>query len=132
MGSLYGTNFKCRDGDAQMDWSSIKPKLWSAAGGAVVLAVIGFTWGGWTAGSKARSMAAEAAEIAVIARLAPICVSQYGQDPNKQQKLKDMKAIDSWNRGDYVGKQGWSTMLGEKAPDSQVSRKCAELLSEMS
>ncbi|MBT5298257.1 MAG: hypothetical protein HOL41_07835, partial [Rhodospirillaceae bacterium] len=50
----------------------------------------------------------------------------------KQQKLKDMKAIDSWNRGDYVGKQGWSTMLGEKAPDSQVSRKCAELLSEMS
>jgi hypothetical protein len=30
-----------------MDWQKIKFGLLSAVGGAIVLAVIGFNWGGW-------------------------------------------------------------------------------------
>jgi hypothetical protein len=114
-----------------MERKDVKTGLWGAVGGAIALTIIGFTWLGWVGESKAQSMVADAAENAVIARLAPICVAQYGLDPDKVAKLKVMKAKDSWSRGDFVGEQGWSTMIGEKEPDSQVSRKCAELLSTL-
>ena len=111
---------------------NIEPILWGAAGGAVVLAVVGFMWAGWVTGGTAQELAEDAAEKAVGDRLAPICVAQYNRDPEKDQKLKEMKKMDDWNRGDYVKNQGWSTMPGEKDPDSAVSRKCADLLSKIS
>ncbi len=115
-----------------MDWEKVKLGLWGAAGGAAVLAVIGFAWGGWVTGSTAEQMAAEASRTAVVDRLAPICVEQSNRDPEKDQKLKELKEIDSWKRGDYVRNQGWATMPGEKDPDSTVSTKCADLLSQVS
>ncbi len=114
-----------------MDSEKITLGLWGAAGGAVVLAVIGFTLGGWVTGGTAQGMAEEKAENAVVARLAPICVEQFKQDPEKDQKLKTMKEIDSWNRRNYVRNQGWATMPGEKDPDSTVSTKCAEMIVQL-
>ena len=69
---------------------------------------------------------------AVVDRLALICVEQYNRDPEKDQKLKKMMEIDSWNRDGYVREQGWGTMPGEEDPDRRVSSQCANLLSEMS
>jgi hypothetical protein len=69
-------------------------------------------------------MAAEA----VLNRLAPIAVAQFMQDPNKEERLKELKKLDSYgmnNRSDYVKKQGWATMPGEKEPDSRVADECA-------
>ncbi len=114
-----------------MDSDQITLSLWGAAGGAVVLAVIGFTLGGWVTGGTAQGMAEEMAGNAVVARLAPICVEQFKQDPEKDQKLKDLKKEDSWNKDDYVEKQGWATMPGEKDPDSTVSTKCAEMIVQL-
>ena len=34
----------------------------------------------------------------------------------------------TWQRGEYVGKQGWATMPGEQEPDSKVAQACAALL----
>ena len=114
-----------------MDSEKIKQGLWGAAGGAVVLAVIGFTLGGWVTGSTAQTMADDAAQEAVVARLAPICVEQYNQISEKDQKLQKLKDTDSWRRSDYVEKQGWATMPGEKDPDSEVAKKCADMLMEL-
>ena len=114
-----------------MDSEKIEPGLWGAAGGAVVLAVIGFTLGGWVTGSTAQTMADDAAQEAVVARLAPICVEQYNQISEKDQKLQKLKDTDSWERSDYVEKQGWATMPGEKDPDSKVAKKCADMLMEL-
>ncbi len=76
-------------------------------------------------------MAEEMAEDAVVGRLAPICVEQYNQDSEKDEKLKELKETNSWQRDDYVEKQGWATMPGEKEADSKVAKKCAELLLEL-
>ena len=111
-----------------MDWEKIKLGLWGALGGAIVLAIIGFAWAGWVTDSSAQKMAEELAQNTVVARLAPICVEQFNQDSEKDQKLKELKKIDSWKRSDYVDKQGWATMPGEKEPDSKVSEKCADML----
>ena len=115
----------------QMNWEKIKPGVWGAIGGAIVLAIIGFSWGGWVTGGTAQKMAEELAQKTVVARLAPICVEQYNQDSEKDQKLKELKEEGSWKRDDYVEKQGWATMPGEKEAESKVAKKCAELLVEL-
>ncbi len=95
------------------------------------MAIIGFAWGGWVTGGTAQEMAEEMAENAVFARLAPICVEQFRQDSVKDQKLNDLKKEDSWKGYDYVEKQGWATMPGEKKPDSTVAGKCAEMIVQL-
>ena len=111
-----------------MDREQIKLGLWGALGGAIVLAIIGFAWGGWVTGGTAQEMAEDMAENAVVARLAPICVEQFRQDSEKDQKLNDLKKEDSWKRNEFVEKQGWATMPGEKKPDSKVAGKCGEMI----
>lgn len=101
-----------------------------AIGGAIVLAIIGFAWGGWVTGGTAQEMAKEMADKAVIDRLAPICVLQSNRDPEKDKKLAELKELSSWDRRDYVEKQGWATMPGEKDPDSEVAGECASRLVE--
>ena len=93
----------------------------------MVTMIIGFTWGGLVTGSTARNMAAVMAEDAVVRRLAPICVVQLKKDPGKDQKLKELKGISTWKRGDYVKKQGWATMPTGEEPDSKVADECAKL-----
>ncbi len=114
-----------------MNWEKITVGIWSAIGGAIVLAIIGFTWDGWFVGSTAREMAREMAEEAVVNRLTPICVWQFNQDPEKDQKLKELIKTNSWERDGYVEKQGWATMLGEKKPNSEVADECVKRLMEI-
>jgi len=110
-----------------MNWGKIKVGFWGAIGGAIVIAVIGFKWGGWVTGGTAQIMAEEA----VVERLALICVAQFDQDSQKDQKLKELKKADSWERDRYVKKQGWATMLGKKEPNSEVADECAKRLIEI-
>ncbi|HEV8439650.1 MAG TPA: hypothetical protein VGT40_16295 [Methylomirabilota bacterium] len=113
-------------------WSEARPTktivFWSWVASAVVTMIIGFSWGGWVTGSTARSMAAVTGEDAVVKRLAPMCIVRFGQDPSKDQKLKEVKATDNWQRGEYVKKQGWATMPGEQEPDGKVADECVKLL----
>ncbi len=115
----------------QVNWEEIKPALWGAAGGAIVLAIIGFQWAGWVTGDTAQKMAAEAAKTAVVDRLAAICVEQFNQDSEKVQKFEKLKEVSDWDRDDYVEEQGWATMPGEKEADIKVARKCAVLVVEL-
>ena len=115
-----------------MNWKE-KTKLgvWSAIGGAILTMIIGFAWGGWVTGGTAGKMAEEKADEAVVDRLAPICVEQFNQDPEKDQKLKELKETDSWQRDTYVQKQGWATMPGEKEPERNIADECARRLVEL-
>jgi len=114
-----------------MNWQKFKLGFWGAIGGAIVIAVIGFKWGGWVTGGTAQTMAEEMAAEAVVDRLTLICVAQFNQDSQKDQKLKELKKTNSWERYTYVEKQGWATMLGEKKPDSGVADECAKRLMEI-
>ncbi len=57
--------------------SETKPALWGAAGGAILLAIVGFTWGGWMTTSSANKLADQRADTAVVAILTPICVDKF-------------------------------------------------------
>jgi len=113
-------------------WDEARPTktvvFWSWVASVVLTMIIGFAWGGWVTGGTAQKMAEQMAEDAVVKRLAPMCVVQFNRDPGKDQKLKELKETSGWQRGDYVGKQGWATMPGEEKPDSKVAEECARLL----
>ncbi len=113
-----------------MDWEKIKLGLWGGVGGAIVLAIVGFKWGGWVTGGTARAMAEEYAANEVAERLAPFCVAQFNKDSERDQKLKEFKEKDSWNGRKYVEQQGWATILGETEPDSKLAEVCAKQLTE--
>ncbi|MBI4562942.1 MAG: hypothetical protein HY724_12935 [Candidatus Rokubacteria bacterium] len=100
----------------------IKAGLLGAALGAVVLAIIGFTWGGWvTAGTFKEEVSK-----AVLARLVRICVAQFNEDPQKEQDLAALKKKAYWDRDEFIKAQGWATMPGDAEPAEGVAESCAE------
>jgi hypothetical protein len=117
-------------------WRDARPRkttvVWSWVACAIITMIIGFAWGGWVRASTAVSMAEAKADDAVVKRLAPICVAQFKLDPEKDQKLKQLKELNSYERGDYVKKQGWSKMPGEGGePDGKAADECAKMLASM-
>ena len=114
-------------------WQAARPSktalFWSCVASAVITIVIGFTWGGWVRGATAQSMAETRVEDAVAKRLAQICVIQAKRDPARDQKLKELKSVlTTYERSDYVSKQGWAKMPGDQEADNKVADDCAELL----
>lgn len=113
-----------------------EPFLWGALSGAVALAIVGFTWGGWVSGGTAEKLAAARGEQAMIASLVPICVAQFqGQKaPDAKGRLAALKATESWQQSEYVMKHGWATMPGSKVdaePNRDVASGCAEALNKL-
>jgi len=104
----------------------IQPFALGAAAGAVVLLIVIF-WSGFAViQSSANEQAEDMVEKAVVDKLATICVAQFQQDLEKEQKRKALKETTSYERGGYVKKQGWATMPGIEEPDSSVCDECAE------
>ena len=108
-----------------------KVVFWAILGAIVLTMIVGFSWGGWVTGGSAQKMGETMAEDAVVQRLAPICVLQFNQDPDKAQKLMEFNEAKNYQRDDYVREQGWATMPGEDEPDRQVADACAKLLAEI-
>ena len=104
----------------------LKPGLYGAACGAVALAVIGFSWGGWVTGGTARTMAADQSRAEVVTALSLICVDQSKRDPQLAERVALLKAASSYERGDLVMKNGWATMPGTTEGNRLVAIACAD------
>jgi hypothetical protein len=107
-----------------------KPALGGIAGGALALAIVGFTWGGWVTGGKAKTAALQGADAAVIVALAPVCVDKFQHAGDVSANLAALKKVDSWSQGAFVEKGGWATLPGSNSPEqvSAVAKACALLL----
>ena len=107
-----------------------KPAFWGAAGGAIALAIVGFTWGGWVTGSTAAATSKQQTNAAVVVALAPICVEKFEHTADVKANLVALKKIDSWSQGDFVEKGGWATVTKSQSADqvSAVAKACATLL----
>jgi hypothetical protein len=106
----------------------IKPACWGAVGGAIALAVIGFSYGGWVTGGSAEQMAQQRADSAVVAVLAPICADRFRQHADAGANLDALKKVTSWQQGAFIEKGGWATWPGNTAPNAAVARSCADIL----
>jgi hypothetical protein len=110
-----------------------KPALWGVAGGAVALAIVGFTWGGWVTGGKAEADATQRANAAVVVALAPVCVEKFQHTADVSANLAALKKVESWSQGAFVEKGGWATVAGSNSPAqvSAVANACALLLASV-
>lgn len=119
------TEFKPSYGER---WNRTRPTktivFWSLVATIILTIIVGFNWGGWVTGGTAQKMTNDA----VAQRLSLICVGQFNQDPQKDQKFTELKETSSYQRDDYVTEQGWATMPGEAKPDSKVADGCAKLI----
>ncbi len=102
--------------------------LWGAGVGAVALAIVGFSWGGWVTGGAATKTAAAAASDARIAALASICVDRFRAQGDAVAKIAELVKASSWDRGNVVENSGFATMPGSKSAEYGVARACAEML----
>jgi len=109
--------------------TNTKPWIQGAAVGAIALAIVGFSWGGWVTGGSADKRAAAAAHDAVVVALAPICAQRFSAQGDVTAKLGELSKTSSWDRGGFIERSGFATMPGSKTSDSDVARACAELLS---
>lgn len=107
---------------------NISTLIWSAVGGAVLCAVVGFTWGGWVTGGTARKDSAEAVRDAIVVALAPICVDRFKRQDDAATKISELSKASTWDRGNVIAKSGFATMPGAKDADTDVARACAEIL----
>jgi hypothetical protein len=117
-----------------MSKRDIKPFAWGLGVGAIVLLIVIFAAGWVVTSSSAEAKAEEMVEKAVLNRLAPIAFAQFMQDPNKEEHIREMEKLEYYgtpNRSDYVEKQGWATMPGEKESDSRVAYECAILIMDL-
>lgn len=98
--------------------------------GAIILAIIGFSWGGWvTAATAAKASTAEA-NSSIATALLPYCVEKSKSDPGAAQVLIDLKAASSYSKRGVVEKAGWATPLGSEKPNSELATLCGEELSK--
>src|ERR1051326_3774324 len=100
----------------------LKPAIWGAVGGAIALAIVGFTWGGWMTTGTAGKLADQRAETAVVAALTPICVAKFQAAADSLAKLAVLKGLSSWEQGSFIEKGGWATRDGATSPDYQLAR----------
>ena len=106
-----------------------KPALWGGVAGAVALAVVGFTWGGWLTAGKAEAAATQRVNAAVVAALAPVCADRFQRGTDVAANLAALKQADAWARAELVEKGGWAAVPGRAADQvTAVARACATLL----
>jgi hypothetical protein len=106
----------------------LKPALMGAIGGAVALAILGFTWGGWMTARSAATQASQRASEAVVTALAPICADNFRRAQESMARLDELKKVSSWQQASFIEKGGWATMPGAGSVDSSMSRACATLI----
>ncbi len=111
----------------------VKPGIWGGVSGAVAIAIIGFSAGWVVTTGSAQAMAEKAGEKAVIAALTPICVAQFNIQAQQVRttQLAALEGESSYQRDDYVEKQGWATMPGSEEPSNGVADACATELMKL-
>ena len=110
------------------EWT--KPALVGAGAGAIVLAIVGFNWGGWMTSTSAADMSSKESKAAVASVLTPYCVLNAQTDPLSMTVLAELKAANSYQRRGIVEKAGWATPLGADKPNSALADACQVALSE--
>jgi alpha/beta superfamily hydrolase len=101
--------------------------LWGAAGGAVALAIVGFSWGGWVTGNTAQQLARQEANAAVVKVLTPFCIANFQKATDAPDKLAALKKISStWARETFIKEGKWAT-IGTEQNSGVVDACAAEL-----
>lgn len=99
--------------------------------GAIAAAVVGFNWGGWMLGSTADKQTEEGATSAIVALLAPLCVTNFQNATDAVSNLEEFKDKSTYRKTAYVEEGGWAKLPGAEKSNKGVAKACAVLLTEL-
>lgn len=102
-----------------------KPALTGAVTGAVALAIVGFSWGGWVTGGTAQALAAEQSSTELAEALTPYCVAASQADAQRAVVMAEFTKASIFSRRGIVEKSGWATPLGAETPNKALAEACA-------
>lgn len=104
---------------------------WSAAGGAVLVLIVGFVFGLLHLTSAVDDARAEGLKQVVELR-ASVCAAQLQSHPEFEAKSVEWGEISSWQRttpiSEFVSTAGLDKMPGEDSPTDGVARACADVV----
>ena len=106
------------------EWT--KPGVNGAVIGAATLAVLGFTWGGWTTSGSAKAMAKEFAADEVTMAMVPVCLNISATDPDRVAKLATIQDASRYDRRKAMVATGWATVPGTETPSNDLVLACIE------
>ena len=104
----------------------VKPGIYGAVGGAVAISIIGFSWGGWTTGGNAETMAKSLASEEVTLAMVPVCLANSAADPERLTKLATIREASGYNRSKAVMDAGWAALPGTEEPDRDLANACVD------
>lgn len=104
------------------EWT--KPALMGAGTGAIALAIVGFSWGGWMTSGSAAELSDERSITAVASALTPYCVQNSQSDPKLAEVMAELEKASNFQRRGIVEKAGWATPLGADKADRALAQAC--------
>lgn len=108
----------------------VKTLAFGALGGAVLLAIIGFSVLGWHSAGAANELADDHSEAAVTAALTPVCVAQARNDPEFAAKFAVVNEGRSYQQRSALADTGWATVPGMTSSDRDLAEACLEALQD--
>ena len=106
-----------------------KPSLYGAVVGGILVAIVGFSWGGWVTGGAARQSAETAAATSRTDLAAAVCVRNFLAESDARDKLAELQAVTgATQQRTYVETGGWAVMPDSDVATRQVSTLCARML----
>ena len=108
----------------------MKPALLGAGLGAIVCAIGGFGWGGWTTSSAAAEKSRVASNLAVATALVPYCIAKSKSDPKLDEITVKLKSASLYQRNRIIEEAGWATPLGANSSSSALADACQEQISK--
>ena len=106
----------------------LRPGLYGAVVGAVVVGVVGFTLGGWVTGGTSNDRAMAMARDDVVASMVPVCLDLARSDPARADKMATIRDASTYRRRDALMEAGWATMPGAETPNRDIAQACLEKL----
>lgn len=106
-----------------------KPALYGAIVGGIVVAVVGFTWGGWVTGGSAAQSATAAADASRADLAAAVCVQNFLAGDNPREALAALQAeTSSFQQRALVEEGGWAVMPDSDVANRQAATLCTRML----
>jgi hypothetical protein len=107
--------------------AEVKPAAWGAVGGAIAVAIVGFTWGGWVTAGTAEKVAAAQSEKAVVEALAPVCAASFEAQPDAAAKKAALIKTDKWSQGRQIP-DAFVMLPNTTSRNSDLADACAALV----
>jgi len=111
--------------------AAVKPTLWGIVIGALLLAIGGSYWPGYSIESKIKVRVAEHETAALVRVLAPVCAEKFNKGPDLAARTAEFKGVDSWKRDQFMVDKKYVIMTGNTATNVAVGDACANLLKDI-